>query len=329
MTLEELDSIGFPQESTVSLPDSEAEKVFIRDQISRRQRLQRAIDSGVLTLISKLAIAPNQATRIYVVYTIGANSRPSVKSKLRKVDASIDIHLLEFADLSTLTTKISSAQLSALENVRRANEIPVREFQCSAKVCRSVMEISQYNINFGNLTNFDRHEKTLSLSNLSEMPLLYSIRKSGSFASGDLTFPDGSTGVIRPYGHRTIRFIFKPSMAGIFQEPLIVENILSSDNKSIITVKANIKKQAPFWLKMVSVVVFVIALLCFLIFALCVLSSSAYFFFSFFLLPSSASLGLRNLRCWRQIQTSKSDHQEHFSKAAFFHHQRRHHREPV
>jgi len=45
------------------------------------------------------------------------------------------------------------------------------------------MELGHKHINFGNMRKNERREKTLVLKNLSEMPLLYRIRKSGSVAS--------------------------------------------------------------------------------------------------------------------------------------------------
>ncbi len=73
--------------------------------------------------------------------------------------------------------------------------VPVRELELQAKVCRLLFDIPQRSIAFGVLTTMDRHEKAIALHNISEMPLLYSIKKSGSIASGDLWFPDGSLGM--------------------------------------------------------------------------------------------------------------------------------------
>jgi hypothetical protein len=45
------------------------------------------------------------------------------------------------------------------------------------------MELGQAHLNFGAMLNNDRRKKTLVVKNLSEMPLLYRITKSGSMAS--------------------------------------------------------------------------------------------------------------------------------------------------
>jgi len=46
------------------------------------------------------------------------------------------------------------------------------------------MELGHKHINFGQMTTGERREKTILIKNLSEVPLMYMIRKSGSIASG-------------------------------------------------------------------------------------------------------------------------------------------------
>jgi hypothetical protein len=127
--------------------------------------------------------------------------------------------------------------------------MPIRELILRSSVCRSVLELGQKNINFGAMDQNERRTKTIVVRNSSEWPLLYAIRKSGSIASGDLLLSDGRLGVIRAYGRREVEFVFEPSLAGPYQEKLLVENILDRTNNQEVIIKANIKKPANFFLQ--------------------------------------------------------------------------------
>ena len=82
-------------------------------------------------------------------------------------------------------------------------EQPVRELLVTAKICRSMMDLAQKNINFGDIRLDDHKAKTLVINNLSEVPLVYRVRKTGSMASLDLKISkEDRTGIIRPYRNR-------------------------------------------------------------------------------------------------------------------------------
>jgi hypothetical protein len=125
-------------------------------------------------------------------------------------------------------------------------ELPVRELMLRSFICRSTMELGQKNINFGNLDKGDRRTKRVVIRNKSEVPLLYSVKKSGSIASGDLIFTNDRVGVIRGYGRREVEFVFDPSLAGLFQEKLTIQNIQNPENDQTVIVKSNIKQPANF-----------------------------------------------------------------------------------
>ena len=125
-----------------------------------------------------------------------------------------------------------------------------------------MMDLAQRNINFGQITKYDYRTKSLVINNLSEVPLIYRIKKSGSIASLDLNISNvDKSGVIRyfiqaiclafifssfdffifsffyfvgchcilskirPYKKREVQFIFKPTFAGPFYEKLVIENL--------------------------------------------------------------------------------------------------------
>ena len=51
------------------------------------------------------------------------------------------------------------------------------------QACRLAMQIVQHNFNFGALVKTDNRSRVLVVKNLSEMPLLYRVRRSGRFSS--------------------------------------------------------------------------------------------------------------------------------------------------
>lgn len=131
--------------------------------------------------------------------------------------------------------------------------IPVRELMLRSSLCRSIMELNQKNINFGSLNKNEHRTRTIVIRNNSEAPLLYALRKSGSIASGDLIIGDGRMGVVRAFGKREVEFMFDPSLAGPFHEHITIENVQDRENDQVISVKANIRKPAPFFIESLSV----------------------------------------------------------------------------
>lgn len=155
------------------------------------------------------------------------------------MDAQIYFKMIEFDKKLKV---IQSETLKENENL----EIPVRDLMIRCSLCRSVMEIGHSNLNFGNMDKNERRTKKIVIRNCSEAPLLYRIRKSGSIASGDLFFSQGRVGVVRGYGKREVQFEFDPSLPGIFQEKLTIENIRNPANTLIVIVKAQVRQPANF-----------------------------------------------------------------------------------
>jgi hypothetical protein len=88
------------------------------------------------------------------------------------------------------------------------------------------------------------------LKNLSESPLLYTIKKSGSIASDDIFVNTlDLNGIIRPFSHKEINFIFKPSLSGKFEESISVENHFNIKDNNMITIKAYIQQFEKFFVK--------------------------------------------------------------------------------
>jgi hypothetical protein len=128
-------------------------------------------------------------------------------------------------------------------------EIPTREFLLISKVCASLVEIGQKNVNFGVMDKSEKRSKTIVIRNASDAPLSYLIRKSGSIASGDIVFTNGVYGVIPEHGKKEIEFMFEPSLPGLYNEKLVIENIYDNESSQTVTVKANIRQPANFVLQ--------------------------------------------------------------------------------
>lgn len=78
------------------------------------------------------------------------------------------------------------------------------------------------------------------------MPLLYSVRKSGSIASGDIRIEEGRHGIIAGYGRREISVTFEPHFVGQFSETIYVDNVQDETDGEVVRVKAYITRPPTF-----------------------------------------------------------------------------------
>ena len=115
-----------------------------------------------------------------------------------------------------------------------------------ARVCRSELVVSQKNINFGRITVGESTNWIVSLTNISALPLMYSISKSGSINSSFLSFSFGRQGQIPPFSTHSIEINFKPTLAGPFEEELKIQNILNPQNLQSIIFKCKVFKAESF-----------------------------------------------------------------------------------
>lgn len=77
---------------------------------------------------------------------------------------------------------------------------------------------------------------------------MFRIRLSGSIGSNDFKLAEGRYGIIEPFGKREVSgFVFTPSMAGLFNEKVHVENAQDADNNQQVTVKATVRKSYTLW----------------------------------------------------------------------------------
>uniref|UniRef100_K3WPU0 MSP domain-containing protein n=1 Tax=Globisporangium ultimum (strain ATCC 200006 / CBS 805.95 / DAOM BR144) TaxID=431595 RepID=K3WPU0_GLOUD len=122
----------------------------------------------------------------------------------------------------------------------------VRELLLKSRVCRSVMNVNQKNINFGRITTSSKSSKKLVVQNMSAIPLVYSVEKTGSISSGFLEIKEGEVGVVKAFGTKEICFEFQPTLAGPFEEKLRIVNVQDVENSISVTIKAKVVKRETF-----------------------------------------------------------------------------------
>ena len=238
--------LGFLEKATGTVPPlfpkPALEERYVKAQMVLRRELESLIRDQKIVPVSHIDIPPQSERLVIVIFTPSSENKSHIQGKPRKQDGRIFLRLSEF------DREIQQPQFETLLKAD-LSQIPVRELMIRSSLCRSVMELSQKNINFGLMDKNERRMKSILIRNRSEAPLLYSIRKSGSIASGDIIFGEGRSGVIRGYGKREVEFVFDPSLAGVFHEKLDIENVLDADNKQVLSVKANIRKPSNFFIQ--------------------------------------------------------------------------------
>ncbi len=241
------------------------------DQMQRKQDLlKHVISSGALTLITPKQVVRVQAgeeVSIIVVLRLANVDTDQVKGSgqttASTVDRNINIRLLGMKPsslpfgLSQLVARQRSHSPLPREKgaagrysnpdipqVRQA--LQVRSLLIRAKAFRSEMFVVQKNINFGRVAVMDYATRSVFVENRASVPLLYTIAKSGSICSGFLQIPQGGSGVVPPHGSVEIQFVFRPGLAGHFEEMLSIINVCDSKNTQIITIKARVFQPEPF-----------------------------------------------------------------------------------
>ncbi|EPB92695.1 hypothetical protein HMPREF1544_00424 [Mucor circinelloides 1006PhL] len=223
---------------TPLFPRQSSEEQFVKYQLAWRTELDRLIEKEEIVPVSLLQLDPKEETEIIIVYTPRKDHWQS--SLTTKKAAALSIRLIDFEHSSDEDDEVSISD----------KKIPaVRKVIVRAQVCKSSMEVGQRNINFGLVDKGEKHHKTIVLHNKSETPLLYTIKKSGSIASGAIYLDVGRHGVIRAFGKREIDFVFVPTLHGPFIEQLTVCNIRDKEDTNVISLKAMVRRPESFQVK--------------------------------------------------------------------------------
>lgn len=214
---------------------SDNEQIFVRYVHELRKSLEKAISDELLVPLTSLSLLPEQEIEIFLVFKPSSDVRSFNSSTLKKIEEKLSIQLLDTSSLQ--------------EDLPDKEEIPPREIIIQAKICPSLLGITQRHINFGTMLITEEKEKNIYITNMSEVPLFYRIIKTGSVASSDLKIDSSMIAIVRPYGNRELHLLFKPSFAGKFEETIRIENIQDPADSKVITIKADIMQLERFTLK--------------------------------------------------------------------------------
>uniref|UniRef100_A0A7S2W4D6 Uncharacterized protein n=1 Tax=Mucochytrium quahogii TaxID=96639 RepID=A0A7S2W4D6_9STRA len=236
-----------PQKLYFSGMEPKEETLIVRQAEYRINSLERALQ-GVAPL-DILVVPPKACIQIGVVMFPYPESEDTQKKneftgKFRSVTEHVWIEQLDLdsEDMERIKHIHLWGRVTDEEVKLEKRELPV-----VAKVAKSIMSFAQRHINFGQVKlPCHPYVKTLYLNNESALPLLYKIRKSGSFSSGFLKLIRNAVGMVRPYGTKAIQFEFHPTMPGKIDEKLTVCNVSNESSSTEIRIKAHVIRPQRF-----------------------------------------------------------------------------------
>ncbi|KAL0481992.1 hypothetical protein AKO1_015061, partial [Acrasis kona] len=261
--VQEYEKLNFTLEQT----DHNNDDQIVKRYLGLQQRLQNAIKTNKLIPCREIELKHSEQITAYAVFEPKSNLRQSHSgANLKKIEERLYIRLLDVHnDLFDTTTTPSTPyhhNLSISPNSMnsflmdhhhqsdRPIEIPPRELIIQARICRSIMNLTQKHIHFGSVLDTEDRKKTISITNMSEVPLLYHIQKTGSINSTHLTIDDSDAeenfGIVTSYGSRELQLYFKPGLAGKFQETIAFINVQDHADTQMVTIKADIEKHERF-----------------------------------------------------------------------------------
>lgn len=227
-----------------------AEVNYTEEQFRPGRRLREALRNGFLVKTDTLSLGPREESLVCVSLEV-CDADVRGRTKIRPIEKILYVYLLDFDK-----TRLSDPTGSSAKSLARIAEMadprlapPPREVSLVVQACKSRMSIEPLRqLNFGSIVSGEQRDKSFTIVNLSEAPLLYAIRKTRSVASGDVRFNAGagSPGVVRPYFSKVVPFIFAPSLHGRFEEKIVIENRLDQSASRDLIVKAQIRKRSTF-----------------------------------------------------------------------------------
>ncbi|KAH7479294.1 uncharacterized protein KRP23_6087 [Phytophthora ramorum] len=238
-----------------SLPTKEKEEEIVAMVRERTKRLQALFSEKKLVLLSSnkernLRIPAKSRQRIVAVFNpVASETAAKDFAKTRVEKHKIMITLPPGGNKKAVT---DGSKFDQGKPVWTGSKHPfdtrpsVRELLLKSRVCRSVMNVNQKNINFGRIATSAKSSKRLVVQNMSATPLVYSVEKTGSISSGFLQIKEGEVGVVKAFGTKEICFQFQPTLAGPFEEKLKIINVQDTENSVSVTIKAKIVKRETF-----------------------------------------------------------------------------------
>lgn len=218
-------------------------------QFRPARRLQGALQDGLLEDTGIVTLGAG-AEQLLVVTMNLCDMDVKGKTKTRPIEKELTVQMLEFDH-----TRFSDAAPTNSKEVNRmarlfevdGDSMP-RALILTVHACKSRMKIAPLSqLNFGRIACGEQKDKTFSIVNLSEAPLLYEIRKANAESSDQLRFNlgKGTRGVVRPYLSKTVPFIYTPTIEGMFEEKIVIENRLDRSANCELVVKAAVAKALP------------------------------------------------------------------------------------
>ncbi|DBA02871.1 TPA: hypothetical protein N0F65_005898, partial [Lagenidium giganteum] len=238
--------------SSVPSPEKEQDIVaMVRERIRRFQALLS--DKKLVPLAQNkernIRLPSKGHQRIVAVFSPSADPTSSENMKLKVEKHKIFITLPPGGNKKAIgdNSRFDHNRMAWSSSKHPFDSRPsVRELLLKSRVCRSVMNVNQKNINFGRITTSSKSSKKLVVQNMSAIPLVYSVEKTGSISSGFLEIKEGEMGVVKGFGTKEICFEFQPTLAGPFEEKLKIINVQDVDNSVSVTIKAKVVKRETF-----------------------------------------------------------------------------------
>ncbi|TYZ62529.1 hypothetical protein PybrP1_012711 [[Pythium] brassicae (nom. inval.)] len=239
-----------------TVPSAEKEQEIVGLVRERMRKLQSLLaDKKLLPLTSNkdrtIRIPAKSQQRVVVIFSPSADfGAPSeTGSKMRVEKQKIFLTLPPGGNKKAVADAARFDQTKAtwVTSKHPFDSRPsVRELLLKSRVCRSVMNVNQKNINFGRIATSSKSSKRLVVQNMSPIPLVYSVEKTGSISSGFLEIKEGEVGVVKAFGTNEICFEFQPTLAGPFEEKLRIVNVQDVENSISVTIKAKVVKRETF-----------------------------------------------------------------------------------
>lgn len=246
--------------STMPSPELEQEIVgMVRERMRKLQSL--LADKKLLPLAPNkdrnLRIPAKSQQRVVAIFSPSADfvspaaasssSEPSAKMRVEKQKIFITLPAGGNKKAVADAARFDQIQSTWVTSKHPFDSRPsVRELLLKSRVCRSVMNVNQKNINFGRIATSSKSSKRLVVQNMSPIPLVYSVEKTGSISSGFLEIKEGDVGVVKAFGTKEICFEFQPTLAGPFEEKLRIVNVQDVENSISVTIKAKVVKRETF-----------------------------------------------------------------------------------
>lgn len=240
--------------SVIPSPDKEQDIVgMIRD---RNKRLQALITQKTLVPLSSnkernIRLPAKSRQRIVAVFAPASNeaahNNEGTKTRIEKHKVLITLPPGGNKKAINEASKFESNKPIWATSKHPFDTRPsVRELLLKGRVCRSVLNVNQKNINFGRIAASSKSSKRLVVQNMAAVPLVYSVEKTGSISSGFLQIKEGEVGVVKAFGTKEICFEFLPTLAGPFEERLKIVNVQDASNSVSVIIKAKVVKRETF-----------------------------------------------------------------------------------